>query len=267
MSWKLALVGIAVVPLLIIPTRSAGKKRYALLTESQAKQDEMNQIVNETLSVSGSLLVKIFTRENKEYEHFKKVNKEVTDFAMKESNSGRWFRVIMGMFTQIGPLLIYFAGGYFIINKLDPALTVGTITATVALINRLYMPVNSLLNIGVDFTRSLALFTRIFDYLDRDNSIKNPEDPKKPEVKNKDIEYSHVSFGYEEGNPILTDVNFRVPGGKMYAIVGPSGSGKSTVVNLIPRLYDVWSGSVTVNGVDVRDFDLAYLRHNIGMVT
>ena len=267
MSWKLALVGIAVVPLLIIPTRSAGKKRYALLTESQAKQDEMNQIVNETLSVSGSLLVKIFTRENKEYEHFKKVNKEVTDFAMKESNSGRWFRVIMGMFTQIGPLLIYFAGGYFIINKLDPALTVGTITATVALINRLYMPVNSLLNIGVDFTRSLALFTRIFDYLDRDNSIKNPEDPKKPEVKNKDIEYSHVSFGYEEGNPILTDVNFRVPGGKMYAIVGPSGSGKSTVVNLIPRLYDVWSGSVAVNGVDVRDFDLEYLRQNIGMVT
>ncbi|MBR0482002.1 MAG: GNAT family N-acetyltransferase [Firmicutes bacterium] len=267
MSWKLALVGIAVVPLLIIPTRSAGKKRYALLTESQAKQDEMNQIVNETLSVSGSLLVKIFTRENKEYEHFKKVNKEVTDFAMKESNSGRWFRVIMGMFTQIGPLLIYFAGGYFIINKLDPTLTVGTITATVALINRLYMPVSSLLNIGVDFTRSLALFSRIFDYLDRENTIKSPEDGKKPEVKNKDIEYSHVSFGYEEGNPILTDVSFKVPGGKMYAIVGPSGSGKSTVVNLIPRLYDVWNGSITINGVDVRDFDLEYLRQNIGMVT
>ncbi len=267
MSWKLALVGIAVVPLLIIPTRSAGKKRYALLTESQAKQDEMNQIVNETLSVSGSLLVKIFTREEKEYEHFKKVNKEVTDFAMKESNSGRWFRVVMGMFTQIGPLLIYFAGGYFIINKLDPTLTVGTITATVALINRLYGPVNSLLNMGVDFTRSLALFTRIFDYLDRENSIKSPEDGKKPEVKNKDIEYKHVSFGYEEENPILTDVNFKVPGGKMYAIVGPSGSGKSTVVNLIPRLYDVWDGSVSVNGVDVRDFDLEYLRKNIGMVT
>ncbi len=267
MSWKLALVGIAVVPLLIIPTRSAGKKRYALLTEGQAKQDEMNQIVNETLSVSGSLLVKIFTREEKEYEHFRKVNKEVTDFAMKESNSGRWFRVVMGMFTQIGPLLIYFAGGYFIINKLDPTLTVGTITATVALINRLYMPVNSLLNIGVDFTRSLALFSRIFDYLDRENPIKSPENGKKPEVENRDIEYKHVSFGYEEGNPILTDVSFKVPGGKMYAIVGPSGSGKSTVVNLIPRLYDVWDGSVSVNGTDVREFDLEYLRQNIGMVT
>ncbi len=267
MSWKLAIVGIVVIPLLVIPTRSAGKKRYALLTESQAKHDEMNQIINETLSVSGSLLVKIFTREKKEFEHFRKVNKEVTDFAMKESGSGRWFRVIMGMFTQIGPLLIYFAGGYLIINKFDTTLTVGTITATVALINRLYMPVQSLLNIGVDFTRSLALFTRIFDYLDRENTIKSPEEGKKPEVANKDIEYRHVSFGYEEGNPILTDVSFRVPGGKMYAIVGPSGSGKSTVVNLIPRLYDVWDGSVTINGVDVRDFDLEYLRQNIGMVT
>ena len=267
MSWKLAIVGIVVIPLLILPTRSAGKKRYELLTESQAKHDEMNQIINETLSVSGSLLVKIFTREKKEYEHFEKVNKEVTDFSMKEANSGRWFRVIMGMFTQIGPLLIYFAGGYLIINKLDTGLSVGMITATVALINRLYRPVESLLNIGVDFTRSLALFSRIFDYLDRENTIKDPEDPKKPEVKNKDIEYKNVSFGYEEGNPILTDVNFKVPGGKMYAIVGPSGSGKSTVVNLIPRLYDVWGGSVTINGVDVREFDLEYLRQNIGMVT
>ena len=267
MSWKLALVGILVIPLLVLPTKSAGKKRYALLTEGQAKRDEMNQIINETLSVSGSLLVKIFTREKKEYEHFEKINKEVTDFAMKESNSGRWFRVIMGMFTQIGPLLIYFAGGYLIINKFDTSLTVGMITATVALINRLYRPVESLLNIGVDFTRSLALFSRIFDYLDRENTIKSPEDAKKPEVKNKDIEYKHVAFGYEEGNPILTDVNFKVPGGKMYAIVGPSGSGKSTVVNLIPRLYDVWDGSVSINGVDVRDFDLEYLRQNIGMVT
>ncbi len=267
MSWKLAIAGIVVIPLLIIPTKSAGKKRYALLTESQAKNDEMNQMINETLSVSGSLLVKLFTREKTEYDRFVKINQEVTDLSIKEGQSGRWFRVIMGMFTQIGPLIIYFVGGLLIMKEWDPTLTVGVITATVALINRLYRPVESLLNIGVDFTRSLALFTRIFDYLDRKNTIESPENGQKPDVANEHIEYSHVKFGYDEENVILTDVNFDVPGGKMYAIVGPSGSGKSTVVNLIPRLYDVLDGAVTIAGVNVKDFDLEYLRQNIGMVT
>lgn len=267
MSWKLAIAGIIVIPLLIIPTKSAGKKRYALLTESQAKNDEMNQMINETLSVSGSMLVKLFTREKQEYGRFVKINKEVTDLSIKEGQSGRWFRVIMGMFTQIGPLIIYFVGGLIIMKEWDPMLTVGTVTATVALINRLYRPVESILNIGVDFTRSLALFTRIFDYLDRENTIVSPEDGQKPDVANEHIEYSHVKFGYDNENMILTDVSFDVPGGKMYAIVGPSGSGKSTVVNLIPRLYDVSDGSVSIAGINVKDFDLEYLRQNIGMVT
>ncbi len=267
MSWQLALVGIAVIPLLIIPTRSAGKNRWKLLTESQAKNDEMNQVINETLSVSGSMLVKIFTREEKEYEKFVKVNGEATEIALKERRSGKWFMVVMGIFSQLGPLLIYFIGGLLIIRKWDPALSVGTITATVALINRLYRPVESLLNLQVDFTRSLALFTRIFDYFDRENTIVSPENGKKPEVFMEAIEYNHVEFSYDPSKPLLTDVNFVVPGGKMYAIVGPSGSGKSTVVNMIPRLYDVLGGSVTIAGVDVRDFDLPYLRQCVGVVT
>ena len=267
MSWKLALVGIVVIPLLILPTKSVGKKRYQLLTDAQAKNDEMNQLINETLSVSGSLLVKLFTREKKEYERFVNVNEEVTQLALREQNSGRWFRVVMGMFTQLGPLLIYFAGGYLIISHLDTGLTVGTITATVSLVNRLYRPVESLLNIHVDFTRSLALFTRIFDYFDMPNPIQSPENGHKPDVTDADIVYEHVAFSYDPEKPLLTDVDFTVPGGRMYAIVGPSGSGKSTVVNLIPRLYDVLSGSVKIAGVDVRDFDLSYLRSQIGVVT
>jgi len=267
MSWQLALVGIAVIPLLILPTRSAGKTRWMLLSESQAKNDEMNQVINETLSVSGSMLVKIFTREEAEYRKFVKVNEEATEIALKERRSGKWFMVVMGMFGQIGPLLIYFVGGLLIINKWDTALTVGTVTATVSLINRLYRPVESLLNLQVDFTRSLALFTRIFDYFDRENTILSPENGKKPEVDMQPIEYKHVAFRYDPEKPLLTDVNFTVPGGKMYAIVGPSGSGKSTVVNMIPRLYDVLSGSVTIAGVDVREFDLKYLRQCIGVVT
>ena len=267
MSWQLAIVGIVVIPLLIMPTRSVGKTRWKLLSESQQKHDEMNQLVNETLSVSGSMLVKLFTREEKEYERFVNVNEEVTQLNLKEQRSGKWFHVVMGMFTQIGPLLIYFAGGYFIVANLDPTLTVGTITATVSLINRLYRPVQSLLNLQVDFTRSLALFTRIFDYFDKEITIASPENGKKPQVQNGDICFNHVAFSYVPEKPLLTDIHFTVPAGQMFAIVGPSGSGKSTVVNLLPRLYDVMKGSVTVAGVDVREMDLSYLRSCIGVVT
>ncbi|MBQ4652251.1 MAG: ABC transporter ATP-binding protein [Oscillospiraceae bacterium] len=267
MSWQLALVGIVVIPLLILPTRNVGRTRWQLLTESQAKNDEMNQLINETLSVSGSLLVKLFTREKAEYERFVQVNEEVTQLALREQRSGKWFRVVMGMFTQIGPLLIYFAGGWLIITHTDSALTVGTITATVALINRLYRPVESLLNIQVDITRSLALFTRIFDYFDIENPIISPKRAKKPDLTNATIDFDHVAFSYSPEKPLLTDIDFTVPGGKMYAIVGPSGSGKSTVVNLIPRLYDVCSGKVKLNGIDVRQIKLSHLRNSIGVVT
>ena len=267
MSWKLAIAGIIVIPLLIIPTRSVGRRRYSILTDAQAKNDEMNQMINETLSVSGSLLVKLFIREEAEYARFRAVNEEVTKLNLREQNSGRWFRVMMGMFTQVGPLLIYFAGGWLIISRSDPTLTVGMITATVALVNRLYRPIESLMNIHVDFTRSLALFGRIFQYFDMENPIRSPRRGKKPDMGRKPVTFEHVSFSYEPDKPLLTDIDFTVPGGQMYAIVGPSGSGKSTVVNLIPRLYDVRGGRVAIGGIDVRDFDLKYLRRNIGMVT
>ncbi|MCR5502535.1 MAG: ABC transporter ATP-binding protein/permease [Lachnospiraceae bacterium] len=267
MSWKLAIVGVIIIPLLILPTKRVGKNQWKIRSDSQGKSDEMNQLINESLSVSGSVLVKLFTREEREYERFKKVNAELTALNLKEQRSGSWFRVVMGMFTQVGPLLIYFAGGYLIISRMDTGLTVGTITAMVALINRLYRPVQSLLNLQVDFTRSLALFTRIFEYFDMKSSIVSPENGVKPDVTCKDITYEHVAFSYDPKIPILKDVNFTVPGGRMYAIVGPSGSGKSTVVNLIPRLYDVNSGAVKIGGTDVRDFDLNWLRNNVGVVT
>ena len=267
MNWKMAIIGVLVIPLLILPTRTAGRTRWKLLSEGQAKHDEMNQLINETLSVSGSMLTKLFTREESEYQRFVKVNGEVTKIALKEQLSGRWFFLVMGIFTQLGPLLIYFAGGYLIIAAGETSLTVGTITAMVALVNRLYRPVESLLNIGVDFTRSLALFTRIFDYFDRPIDIKSPENAVKPDVAGADIVFEHVRFGYTAEKDILTDINFTVRAGEMAAIVGPSGSGKSTIINLIPRLWDVDGGKVTIGGTDVRQFDLTYLRDQIGMVS
>jgi len=267
MNWKLAIVGIVVIPLLVIPTKSAGKSRWKILSDSQSKSDEMNDLVNESLSVSGSLLIKLFTREQQINEKYKKVNQEVTALELKESRAGNWFRVVMGIFTNLGPLLIYLAGGYFIIVLGDDTLTVGTITATVTMINRLYRPIESLLSISVDFTRSLALFTRIFDYLDMKSEVRNRPVTVKPNLAHTDITYEHVVFNYSPEVPLIKDLSFNVPSSKMYAIVGPSGSGKSTIVNLLPRLHDVKGGSVKIAGFDVRDFDLSYLRQNIGVVT
>ncbi len=267
MNWQLALVAIVVIPLMILPTREVGRTRFKLLLESQAVSDQMNQIISESLSVSGSLLVKLFGREKKEYTRFLEVNDQLTQIALKEQRSGKWFRVMMGMFTQIGPLLVYFAGGYLIISRLDTNLTIGTITATVALINRLYRPVQTLLNLNVDFTRSLALFSRIFGYFDRKSDLVNKPNAIKPDISNAEIVFHEVNFSYSSELDLLKNISFTVPNGSMYAIVGQSGSGKSSIVNLIPRLYDVNSGSITIAGVDVRDFDLYYLRENIGLVT
>lgn len=266
-DWRLAIVGLIVLPIMIFPTRSVGKKRWSLATLSQEKHDELNQQINETLSVSGSMLVKLFTKEKTEFEKFKRINNETTQITIKEHRAGSWFHVLLGMFIQIAPLLIYFAGGFLIIGGVDQSLTVGDITVVVALVNRLYQPVRMLLNLQVDFVRSMALFTRIFEYLDRSHEIENPENPKTPDMTDSCVEFKNVKFHYEPTKEILKGIDFFVPSGKMYAIVGTSGAGKSTIIGLIPRLYDAVEGKVLVSGTDVKEFDLKYLRTNIGIVT
>lgn len=267
LNWKMALIGIAIIPLTLIPARRVGRTRWKLLADVQAERDNMNQMLTETLSVSGSMLMKLFTREKSEYDRFVSVNERVTRLTLKEQRSGKWFVMILGTLSQIGPLLIYFMGGWLIISKTDTALTIGTITAMIALVNRLYGPVNSLLNLGVDFTRSLALFTRIFDYYDKEVTIKSKPGAVQPSLEQTEISFRHVTFTYEQKEPILKDITFTIPSGSMVAIVGPSGAGKSTLVNLLLRLYDVNAGEITVSGTDIRDFDLTYLRSNIGVVT
>lgn len=266
-DWRLAIVGLIVIPMLIFPTKAVGKKRWMLASEAQAKSDELNTQINETLSVSGSMLVKLFNKEEIEYQKFKNINNEVTKTTIKERRAGSWFHVFLGMFIQIAPLCIYFAGGFLIMKSGNTGLTVGDISVVVALVNRLYQPVRSLLNLQVDFVRSLALFTRIFEYLDRKHEIENPENPQKPDLTKATVEFSNVRFSYEQNKEILKGVSFKVPEGKMYAIVGTSGAGKSTIIGMIPRLYDAIKGEVKVAGVNVKDFDPSYLRTNIGIVT
>lgn len=265
-NWILALVGMVVIPLFTIPTRWAGKTRWTLTQESQECNDEINGILNETLSVSGQLLVKLFGRETYEYDRYEKANNRMIRLNIKESMAGRWFMVIINTFSSVGPMLLYLVGG-ILMMKYNSDLTVGDITVLVALLGRMYGPVNSLLNMQVEWIRSMALFTRIFEYYDMPIEIKNAEDAIIPESTKGNVAFKHVEFAYNEERQILKDINFELKSGNSIAIVGPSGSGKSTIVNLIPRLYDVLGGEVTFDGVDVRKLDLEYLRNQIGIVS
>ncbi len=265
-SWILALLGIAVIPLFVLPTRRAGKTRWSLTREAQDCNDEVNGILNETLSVSGQLLVKLYGKEQAEYEKYEKVNRRMIGLNIKEQMAGRWFFVILNTVTNIGPMLLYLVGG-ILMMKYDSSLTVGDITVLVALLGKTYMPVNSLLNIQVDWMRSMALFTRIFDYFDMPVEIENAPDAITPATSVGEVEFSHVDFAYDEERQILKDITFKLESGKSIAIVGPSGSGKSTIINLIPRLYDVKAGTVSYDGVDVRKLDLTFLRKQVGVVS
>ena len=265
-NWILATVGIIIVPLFTIPTRKAGQKRWSLTQEAQACNDEINGILGETMSVSGQTLVKLFCKENYEYDRYEKANRRMIELNIKESMAGRWFRVILTTITSVGPMLLYLVGGILML-RYDSDLTVGDITVLVALLGRMYGPVNSLLNIQVDWMRSMAMFSRIFEYFDMPVEIQNAPDAITPDHAEGSVEFKHVNFYYEPSRQILKDVTFKLDTGHSIAIVGPSGSGKSTLVNLIPRLYDAVSGEVLFDGINVKKLDLTFLRGNIGVVT
>ncbi len=265
-NWILALVGVLVIPLFTIPTRWAGKTRWELTQDAQECNDEINGILNETLSVSGQLLVKLFGKEDYEYGRYRDVNKRMINLNIKESMAGRWFMVIINTFSSVGPMLLYLVGG-ILMMKYNSDLTVGDITVLVALLGKMYGPVNSLLNIQVEWIRSMALFTRIFEYFDMPVEIKNPDQPIKPAKVDGNVVFQNVQFSYDGERQILKDINFELKSGRSIALVGPSGSGKSTIANLIPRLYDVGGGKITLDGMDIRSLDLAWLRDKIGIVS
>lgn len=265
MNWMLGLVSLILVPLMQIPTRWAAKKRWLLTKEAQEQRDVQNQQISETLSVSGSTLVKLYNREDAEISSFRATNENVTNITIREQATGQSSQALMQFFTQLGPVIIYLTGGLLLLK--NTGMTVGTIVAVVALVSRLYMPVASLFNIQVTFTRSFALFERIFAYLDiKPEIVERAEPTHRTHIKG-DITFDHVGFAYRKGHPVLKDIDFTIPEGKTYAIVGISGAGKTTITNLIPRLFDVDSGAVRIGGIDVRDYSLNDLRKGIGIVT
>ena len=265
-NWILALVGMVIVPLFTLPTRMAGKTRWKLAGQAQECNDEINGILNETLSVSGQLLVKLFGREQAEYNRYEEANGRMIRLRIKEQMAGRWFLMLLSTLMTIGPMLLYLVGG-ILIMKYDSSLTVGDITVLVALLGRMYGPVNSLLNVQVDWIRSMAMFTRIFEYYDMKPEIDDRPDARELKNAKGEIRFDHVYFSYDGERNILKDISFTLHSGDCIAIVGPSGSGKSTIVNLIPRLWDVSGGSVCFDGRDVRDWTLRSLRDEVGVVT
>ena len=266
-NWILAIIGLFLVPFLTVPTMTIGKVRWKIASLAQKEQDKMNEHLNETLSVSGQQLTKLFTKEKEQYEDYKKVNKECTRLTIRGRMAGMWFRSIMLIMMGLGPLLVYLLSGVIMLKMPNSTLSVGDVTVIIALLNRLYRPVDQLFGIHVDFVRSMALFERIFEYYDLPVTIKSPENPVTPCKKEGEVEFKNVHFSYNDEKETLNGISFKLPLGKTFAVVGASGAGKSTIASLIPRLYDVTDGEILFDGVNVKDIDLEYLRKNIGVVT
>lgn len=263
MNWKLAVAGMIILPTFIIPTRKVGKVKWKIAAQSQEKISELNQIIQETLSISGAILTKVFTKEKDEYEKFKQINAEVVNLQIRESVVGRWFRMTITTFISVGPMLIYFFGGYLFIKG---ELTIGSIIAFVTLLGRLYLPVSQLSNIHIDVTRSLALFQRIFEYFDQKQELEDRLGAICLERIEGKVDFERVYFSYNSKIRVLENISFSVNPGTMVALVGSSGAGKTTITNLIPRLYEVNKGSIKIDGCDIRNVTLESLRKQIGTV-
>ncbi|WP_159722708.1 ABC transporter ATP-binding protein [Enterococcus sp. CSURQ0835] len=259
----LALVSMLTLPLFILPTRKVGQVRWQLTAKSQKKLSQLNQHVQETLNTSGSTLMKLFTNEPQALREFKTINQAVTALQLKESLAGRWFRMTLAVFTTIGPMLVYLAGGYLLIQG---QISLGGIITFASLLTRMYNPVIQLSNIQVDFMSSFALFDRIFAYLDQTSPIKETTEPQTLSTEDFQLEFQDVSFRYQN-EWALQHIQLTVKPGQTLALVGPSGAGKSTLTNLIPRLYDPTQGQILLAGQKLTAYALADLRQQIGVVT
>lgn len=263
MNWKLGFLSLAVLPLFILPTRKVGKARWKIAQKSQEKVSELHQIISETLGISGVLLMKIFTKEADHRHEFESTNQQLIKLQLKETLVGRWFMMTIQIFMTIGPMLVYLYGGVLMIQG---ELTIGAIIAFVALLNRLYGPVTQLSNIHIEVTRSFALFGRIFDLLDADQEITDALDAHELRNDQGRIVFDNVHFAYQQETEILHGISFACEPNTVTALVGPSGAGKSTITNLIPRLYEIQAGNLTIDGQDIRSVTLNSLRRHIGIV-
>ncbi len=261
LDWKLSLLALAVVPLMILPLSPVGRRMYAVRKLTREKRDEIESLTQETLSISGITLIKSFVRENFEGKRFFGASSDLMSLEIRLAMVGRWFIAAIGAMVIVGPAIVWLGGGYLTIFF---GLTIGTIVAFVALLGRLYGPASALAGIQVQIISALAVFERIFEYLDM---APEPTGTRTlPEVAG-DIRFEDVHFAYTPERPALRGVDLHIEPGQVAAFVGPSGAGKTTITQLVPRFYDPQSGRIAIDGVDVRDVEIDSLRSHIGIVT
>jgi ATP-binding cassette, subfamily B, bacterial len=274
LDWRLAAISVVFVPLFVWLTRRVGRMRRTITTEQQRRLADLSALVAESLSVSGIMLGKTMGRGRDLAERFTGESKGIADLEVRSRMAGRWVMSTIQMTFAIQPALIYWLAGQSFLGK---GVTIGTVVAFTTLQTRLLFPIQSLLGVGADVEASLALFDRIFEYLDLPVDIVEAADPVvlRPEEVLGEVRLDDVSFRYEELNPTHPDgsdwtlrhVGLEVPAGTRTAIVGETGSGKTTLGYLVARLYEPQEGRVTIDGVDIRDVSLASLAATVGVVS
>ena len=293
LDWRLTILSLALMPVFAYITYRVGKVRRAVSTLTQRSMAEMSAITEESLSVSGILLSKTFGQQEASIERFRAESQRLGDLQVRGQMIGRWFFALIGTFFSIMPAFVYLVAGVLIIGG-DDTVSIGTIVAFTTLQSRLFFPLGQLLNVQVEIQGALALFDRIFEYLEMDHEITDAADAAEltPEMLRGEVRFENVSFRYPvalaqlevadeaaaaeaEGLAVptavqpfaLEGIDFTARPGQLVALVGPSGSGKTTSTYLIPRLYDVDSGSVQIDGIDVRGIRLESLGRVLGFVT
>jgi ATP-binding cassette subfamily B protein len=264
MNWRLSLIAVAVLPIFILPTRRVGQARSRIAKETQERLAELTSHMQEALSVSGYLLMRLFGAQEYERNRFGEKAVAVRDLQIRQAMAGRWFLMWILMFASVGPALIYLVGGY---EAIAGRLTVGTIVAFVAYLGRLYAPASALVNAHVEVMSALSLFHRVFEYLDLPIEIDEPARPVRIDHPRGHLRFESVAMRYGTGNWVLEDVSFEARPDEMVAVVGPSGAGKTTVSYLASRLYDPTEGRVTFDGIDLRQLSLVDLARWTAKVT
>jgi ATP-binding cassette subfamily B protein len=260
LNWELALFAFALIPFFVFLTRRVGDERRKIAKTTQETLADISSLVQESLSVSGILLGKTMGRTNELADRFEADSLRLADLEVRQRMAGRWVMATIQTSFSIMPAAVYWFGG------VSHVVGIATIVAFTTLQTRLFFPVGSLLGVGLDVQTSLALFDRIFEYLDQPIDIE-----EKPEALSRapagDVVFDHVWFGYGEGAWTLEDVTFTVAEGTTTALVGETGSGKTTLGYLTARLYDVGRGSISIGGVDIRDLSFQALSDLVGVVS
>jgi ATP-binding cassette subfamily B protein len=264
LDWRLALVALSALPLFVFPAKKVGQQRKALKKETQARMAELTGILMETLSVSGVLLIKVFGTRKRETSRLRDKAKELQRASLRQNLVGRWFQMLMKLFEDLGPALVFGVGGLLVIRG---EVGLGTVLAFVALLRKLYAPASDLAGVHVDVVTSYGYFERVLGVLDLEPAIKNRPGAVVLEDVRGSLEFENISFSYGEQHATLSDIDLSIAPGESVAVVGPSGAGKSTLAALTLRLYDPTSGRILLDGHDYRDIKLKTLRQHIAVVS